>query len=99
MKTIITKSEGKRMASLTLEDFSGQIGMTVFPATYEKFRDLLIKDTVIQVSGYLSHREMRGEKTIEVRVDDVKPLEAALDIGFEESSQAAGSTPPRREAR
>ncbi len=91
MKTIITKAEGKRMASLTLEDFSGQIGLTVFPATYEKFRDFLIKDTVVQVSGYLSHREMRGEKSIEVRVDDVKPLEAALDIGFEGGSQAAGT--------
>ena len=79
------------MASLVLEDFSGQIGLTVFPATYEKLRDVLLKDSVVQVSGYLSHREMRGEKLIEVRVDDVKPLEGSLEIGFDGPSSAAGT--------
>jgi DNA polymerase-3 subunit alpha len=91
MKTIVTKAEGKRMASLTLEDFSGQIGMTVFPATFEKLRDVLQKDSVVQVAGYISHREMRGEKQVEVRVEDVKPLEGSLEIGFDGPSQAAGT--------
>ncbi len=91
MKTIVTKAEGKRMASLTLEDFSGQIGLTVFPATYEKLRDVLQKDSVVQVTGYLSHREMRGEKLVEVRVDDVKPLEGSLELGFDGPSSAAGT--------
>ena len=36
MRTIITKAEGKKMASIVLEDFTGQIVAIAFPATYEK---------------------------------------------------------------
>jgi len=78
MRTIITKSEGKKMASLVLEDFSGQIGGITFPATYEKLRDVLVKDSVVQLAGYTMHREMRGEKSVEIRIEDVSPLEVSL---------------------
>lgn len=81
LKPIVTKSEGKRMASLVLEDFSGQATAIAFPATFEKFKDVLLKDTVVQVGGYVMHREMRGEKSIEIRIEDVKPLEPELDLG------------------
>ena len=77
-RTIVTKSEGKKMASLVLEDFSGQIGAIAFPATFEKLREFLVKDTVVSMTGFTMHREMRGEKSIEIRIEDVKPLEATL---------------------
>ncbi len=80
MRTIITKSSGNKMASLALEDFSGQAGGVVFPATYEKLKSVLNKDSVVQISGYTMHREMRGEKSVEIRVEDVKPLEASLEL-------------------
>jgi DNA polymerase-3 subunit alpha len=76
MRTIVTKSEGKRMASITVEDFSGQATAVVFPATFEKLKDVLLKDTVVQVTGYVMHREMKGEKSIEIRVEDVKKLDS-----------------------
>lgn len=75
MRTILTKGEGKRMASLVIEDFTGQISGVVYPSTYERLKDQLIKDSVVQLSGYITSREMRGEKSTEVRVEDVKPLE------------------------
>jgi len=91
IRTIVTKREGKKMATLTLEDFSGQIEGTVFPATYEKLRELLVKDTVVQATGYVTTREMRGEKSIEVRIEDVKPLEAGLDLELNSNGSAAGT--------
>ncbi len=90
-RTIITKSEGKRMATVVLEDFTGQIGAIAFPATYEKLKEVLVKDSVVQVSGYVMHRELRGEKSIEIRIEDVKPLEPTLDLGPTGGGGAAGT--------
>ena len=81
MRVIVTKNEGKRMASLVIEDFTGQATAVAFPATFEKLKDVLLKDTVVQLTGYVMHREMRGEKSIELRIEDVKKLEAELDLG------------------
>ncbi len=81
LRTIVTKSEGKKMATITLEDFTGQIGAIAFPATYEKLRDIMQKDMVVTISGFVMHREMRGEKSVEIRLEDLKPLEGTLDLG------------------
>lgn len=81
LRTIVTKAEGRKMASIVLEDFTGQISGIAFPATYEKLRDVLQKDSVVQITGFVMHREMRGEKSVEIRLEDVKPLEGTLDLG------------------
>ncbi|HWA83090.1 MAG TPA: DNA polymerase III subunit alpha [Fimbriimonadaceae bacterium] len=81
MRTIVTKNTGEKMASLILEDFTGQATGIVFSKTYAKLKDLLGKDTVVQLTGYVMHRERGSEKSIEVRVEDVKPLEPGLDLG------------------
>jgi len=88
LRTIVTKNTGERMASLVLEDFTGQATGIVFAKTYQKLRDTLVKDTVVQVNGYVMHRERAGERSIEVRVEDVKPLEPGLDLGPMESPPA-----------
>jgi len=90
LRTILTKSEGKKMASIVLEDFTGQVSAIAFPATYEKLKDSLIKDSVVQLTGFTLHREMRGEKSIEIRIEDVRPLEASL-LPQEGSNSAAGT--------
>ncbi len=82
LRTMVTKSSGEKMAALTLEDFSGQISITVFPKTYAKLKDNLVKDSVVQASGFVKYREMRGERTVEVMLDDIRPLEGTLDLSF-----------------
>jgi DNA polymerase-3 subunit alpha len=77
-RKITTKSEGKQMATITVEDFSGQATLIAFPATYEKLKSVIEKDAVIQVSGYVMHKEMRGEKSVEIRIDDANKLEVSL---------------------
>ncbi len=90
LRTIVTKQSGKKMATLILEDFSGQAGLITFPATYDKLREVLIKDTVVQVTGFVMHREMRGEKSVEIRVEDVKPVQAPLSFDRPGESNAQG---------
>lgn len=78
LRAIITKSKGEKMATLILEDLSGQISCTAFPATYKKFQEVLKKDIVVRIKGVVSHREKpggRGEKSIEIRIEGVSPLE------------------------
>lgn len=81
LRTIVTKNTGEKMASLVLEDFTGQATGIVFSKTYQKLRDVLMKDTVVQITGYVMHRERNGERSIEIRVEDLKPLEPGLDLG------------------
>lgn len=74
LRTAISKQSGKRWATLVLEDFTGQVTLTAFAATYERLGERLVKDTVVKVTGTVSHRERPGgggEKSIEVRLEDV----------------------------
>ncbi len=90
-RTIVTKAKGEKMASLVLEDFSGQVGLIAFPATYAKLKDALIKDTVVTAAGYVMFREMRGERSVEIRLEEVKPLEPTLELGYTGGGGAAGT--------
>lgn len=86
LRTMVTKRTGEKMAFLTLEDFTGQAGIIAFAATYAKFKDLITKDRVVRISGAVMHRERPGnggEKTIEVRLEDISPLEPELGFGPE----------------
>lgn len=89
MRTIVTKSKGEKMASLVIEDFTGQASVICFPATYAKLGSSLIKDQVVQLTGTIMHRERPGnggEKTIEIRLEEVRPLEPALELAVDSSA-------------
>jgi len=51
IRSTVTRSDGKPMAVLTVEDFTGQTQVVVFPRTYERYKELLKPDTVIFVRG------------------------------------------------
>jgi DNA polymerase-3 subunit alpha len=79
VREIVTRSRGERMATIVLEDLSGQTACTLFPATYAKFKGLVQKDSVVRLRGNVSHRERPGsggEKQIEVLVDEMAFLPA-----------------------
>src|SRR5262249_51176425 len=82
VRTIVTKLKGEKMATLTLEDLSGQASVIAFPKTYLRIQDRLRKDSVIKVQGVVIHRERTatGEKLIEVRLEEIEPLEAQLEF-------------------
>ena len=55
-----TTKKGQPMASVTLEDLTGTIPVTVFPKAYEEFARFLEKDRIILVKGKTSIREPLG---------------------------------------
>jgi DNA polymerase III subunit alpha len=78
---VITTKKGDRMASFILEDFSGQASVLCFPATYAKVAAKLQKDEVVSIVGFtgLGQRSRGGESEVEIRLDDLHPLEPRLD--------------------
>ncbi len=94
LRTIVTKAKGEKMATLVVEDFTGQASVICFPATYAKLGSSLVKDQVVQVSGTVMHRERPGnggERSIEIRLEEVRPLEASLDLKFESDVESVGT--------
>src|SRR5207245_1612065 len=55
-----TTKKGQPMASVTLEDLTGTIPVTVFPKAYEEFARFLEKDRIILVKGKTRIREPLG---------------------------------------
>ena len=75
-----TKRGNERMAFITIEDLSGKIPVTVFPAVFKACGDMLVKDKIVVIKGKVSHRERIGvndEKshTVEVICESAKVLE------------------------
>ncbi len=85
-RSILTKS-GNRMLSLTLEDFTGVASVIAFAATYEKFRDVLVKDKLVVLKGETTVNERRGERSIEVRLFEASELDGSLDMPADEAPQ------------
>jgi len=83
LRTIVTKTKGEKMATLVLEDLSGQSMCTAFPTTYERYRETLAKDNIVRLRGVVMHRDRTargGEKSIEVRVEEAE--EMCADLGY-----------------
>ena len=62
--------KGNRFAVFTLEDFTGQGECVVFPKTYEEYREILVDDTIVVVTG----KAEENGSSIKLIVDDIKPL-------------------------
>ncbi len=75
-REIRTKSQGQLMALVTIEDFTGQAVVTVFPNLYGEMRSWLVKDRLIVVSGSIRHREGANGagKLVEVIAKTISPL-------------------------
>lgn len=65
---------GRKMARLRLEDLEGGVPVTVFPRTYEEFREHLVEDAVVVCRGKVEERSEEPALILE----EVLPVEAAL---------------------
>ena len=70
---VFTTRAGKRMAFLVVEDMYGPFETVVFPAVYEKCRDIINEDSIIAVTGRLSFRE---DENPSVLADSIVPIES-----------------------
>ncbi len=81
-------------ATLILEDLSGQAGCTLFAATYAKLRDLVEKDKVVSLSGVVTYRDRTingGERTVEVRVEDIQLIDPSQEISMDDDDETLGT--------
>jgi DNA polymerase-3 subunit alpha len=89
----ITTKKGDKMATFVLEDFSGQVSVTCFPATYTKLGAKLEKDEVVSIHGFVSFRERPGsggERSVEIRLEDITPLAPRLDLDVPRRTTTTG---------
>lgn len=70
-KRITTKS-GDMMCFVSLEDFTGQVEIVVFPRVFDKTNSILIPDMPVVASGRLN----LGEDSAKILAEDVKSLDA-----------------------
>ena len=66
---------GEMMAILKIEDLTGSIEALVFPQTLEKYRELLISDGLVGISGRISRQDFAEEPKI--KVEEIIDLEEA----------------------
>jgi len=60
----ITTKKGDTMAFVTLEGSGGTVDVIVFPRVYERFKDKLVVENIVVVSGKLDNRQDRvGSQT------------------------------------
>lgn len=76
MRVMNTK-RGDKMCILTIDDKSGRCDVTVYAETYENFRHLLIKDSVIVVDGEARHDDFSGGTSVSART--VRSFEEARE--------------------
>lgn len=69
------KTARGRMASLTLDDRTGRIEVTVFNDVYEPTRELLVPDAILAITGTLKADDFTGGWTLIART--IRPLEVA----------------------
>ncbi|MEO7454126.1 MAG: DNA polymerase III subunit alpha [Fimbriimonadales bacterium] len=77
IRQIRTKSKNELMATLTVEDMTGQAVVTVFPTAFAQYSSLIAKDRLIVVKGHTQHRDIAadGSKRVEVIARSIESLD------------------------
>ena len=74
IKKVRTKTSGRDMAVIEAEDLYGTCEVMIFPATYDRVKNMLVKDSVVKITGKISVRD--GESSI-ILADQIEPITAA----------------------
>ena len=85
---------GHLMAFATLEDLQGQVGLTLFPRTWETYQELCQEGALVVVQGKV---DPRGDQTPRVLVDRLLSLAesvAALPEQKDETAKEPAPAPP-----
>ena len=98
IKTVTTKA-GKMMAFVDVEDMTGRGEIVVFPATYEKYSELLSDERCLVITGKLDFKE--GEQA-KVLADAIFDIETVNQVQIDESMARVGfrgaRTPIRKQS-
>lgn len=84
VKVIQTK-KGDNMAFATLEDLTSKIELIIFPQSLEKFKDLVVADKTVMVTGKINTRDSE----VKILVDKIE------DLASTTVSKSAKKAPPK----
>jgi DNA polymerase-3 subunit alpha len=59
----VTTSKGNKMAYAVLEDFNGEIEVTMFPGVWEKYQNFIENDKVAIIKGKIEYQDTRNKYT------------------------------------
>ena len=83
MRPIQTKN-GDQMGFCTLEDMHGDMDLVVFPKPWEKYRDLILIDSIVSVEGRV---DMQREGEPKILVSKIKKLNPSTNEELEKHKQ------------
>ncbi|GAB4359434.1 MAG: DNA polymerase III subunit alpha [Gammaproteobacteria bacterium] len=94
---VTTSRRGGKMAFVTLDDRSARIEITLFSESYEKYREMLVKDRLLVVEGTLSFDDYTERQRLTVErlfdIDQARQCYAkCLQIVLQGSSRSNGLT-------
>ena len=92
IRTLITKS-GQKMAFANLEDMTGTIELVFFPKNYEKLKEFVLEDNLVEIKGKLSIRD--GMKP-SISVDEMDYLDKETKEETEENQEEIEQKPIQR---
>ena len=83
IRQIRTKSKNELMATLTIEDMTGQAVVTVFPGAFTQYASLIGKDRLIVVKGQVQHRDVAadGTRRVEIITRSIEQLDGSESLG------------------
>jgi hypothetical protein len=73
----VTRTDGRKMAVLLIEDFTGAAQAVAFPRAYERYRELMRPDQVLFLRGNVRVAEV-GAVSTSVAAEEILSLEQAL---------------------
>jgi hypothetical protein len=76
---VLTTKKKQSMLVAKLEDLTGSLDFVAFPESYEKFRELLRDDAIVEVAGKLDERN----ESLQLICDAVRPYDPAGEAGAE----------------
>ncbi len=68
---VLTTKKGDRMAFLTIEDLTGSFDAVLFSKQYEKYKDMLVKDSLVKIAGKFT---VRDDRKPSVTIDKIELL-------------------------
>ncbi len=81
VRIIITKSSGKEMSFVKIEDDTGNLELVVFPSTYEKYKSVLFENNSVVVGGKINNKDENISMIVEtIETPDTSVNELLINI-------------------
>ncbi len=72
VKRILTRSGNKPMAIIHVEDIYGTFTVMVVPKCYDKYKELLKEDNIVEISGTYNEREGKDSTIVADKITELK---------------------------